>query len=195
MQVTTPEVEAAKRAGLTPVYRHILVREGCTRMTDALADPAVPLMVSSRCPFVIEALATAKVDKTHDGEYAKDGYYEHASTPCATCSCTSTSAPSSTTSCPKPSYGAAIGRRKPGVVTMPTDRYNWKSQPTPATFVAPSRPTSTASAMTCQGLAPDGSAAIPPSASSPSRGCPWAAGGTSSCEALILCDFHVVATS
>ena len=34
-------------------------------------------MVSSRCPFVIEALA-AKVDKTHEGEYAKDGYYEHA---------------------------------------------------------------------------------------------------------------------
>ena len=47
-------------------------------MTDALADPEVPLIVSSRCPFLIEALASAKVDKVHEGEYAKDGYYEHA---------------------------------------------------------------------------------------------------------------------
>jgi hypothetical protein len=77
VQIATPEVEAARRCGLNPVFRHSLVREGCTRMTNALADPEIPLIVSTCCPFTIEALSSAKVDKNHEGEYAKDGYYEH----------------------------------------------------------------------------------------------------------------------
>ncbi len=77
VQVQTPEVEAARRAGLAPVYRHSLIREGCTRIMDALADPELPLVVSTRCPFLIEALSSAKVDPNKEGEYLKDGYYEH----------------------------------------------------------------------------------------------------------------------
>jgi hypothetical protein len=78
VQTSTSEVELARRAGLHPASRPTLIRDGCTRMMDAIADPDLPLVISTACPWLIEAFSTIKPDRIHEDVYDERSPYDHA---------------------------------------------------------------------------------------------------------------------
>ena len=77
VQTQTSEVELFRRAGLHPTSRASVIRDGCTRMMDALADPELPLVISPDCPRLIEALSTIKPDRLHDDVYDEGSPFTH----------------------------------------------------------------------------------------------------------------------
>ncbi len=72
VQTAESEFEVFKRARLAPRGKPSGVRDGCVRMMDALADPALPLVVSEKCVGLIRALSQVKPHKTHPETYDND---------------------------------------------------------------------------------------------------------------------------
>jgi len=71
------EVKVFARRGIRCRSRASGVREGCVLLMDALAHPELPLVVSSRCAWTIEALSSVAPDP-HQGErYDERSPYTH----------------------------------------------------------------------------------------------------------------------
>jgi hypothetical protein len=77
VQTATSEVEQFRRAGLRPVSRSSTIRDGCTRMVDAISDPQIPLVVSTKCPWLIQGLQTIRPDRLHSDVYDEGSPYTH----------------------------------------------------------------------------------------------------------------------
>jgi hypothetical protein len=67
------------RAGLNPTGDPSGIRDGCVKLFDLIADAAQPLLVSKRCPWLLEALTTVTPDKHKPDLYdqAESSQYQH----------------------------------------------------------------------------------------------------------------------
>ena len=63
--------------GLGPVGTQSSIRDGCVRIMDALADPDLPLLISSHLTWVTEALGAVSPDRKRPDLYDKSGAYAH----------------------------------------------------------------------------------------------------------------------
>ncbi len=74
----TSEFEIFSSMGLAPIGKPSSVRDGCVRITDEIAHPALPLLVSRSCKWTVEALTTIAADKSHPDVYDEGSVYTHA---------------------------------------------------------------------------------------------------------------------
>lgn len=77
VQTAKSEVETLREYGLNPISRASSIRDGCVRIMSALADQALPLVVSRSCPWLIEALSTVRPDKHRPDLYDEGSDYTH----------------------------------------------------------------------------------------------------------------------
>lgn len=63
--------------GLAPVFERSSVRDGCIRISDALAEPKIPLLVSRDCSWLAEALGAVGPDRQHPDVYDEHSVYSH----------------------------------------------------------------------------------------------------------------------
>jgi hypothetical protein len=71
------EISVFRDAGLRPVSKSSGVREGCVLLQDLLADPELPLLVSTACPWLIEAFSTIRPDRLHEDVYDESSEHDH----------------------------------------------------------------------------------------------------------------------
>ena len=76
-QTGKSEVEVFKLKGLAPVGTHSSIRDGCVRIMDAIADPDLPLLVSSSLTWVTEALGAIAPDRRRTDIYDETSTYTH----------------------------------------------------------------------------------------------------------------------
>ena len=78
-QTGQSQFEVFQRAGLVPVGEASGIRDGCVRLFDAIADPELPLQVSARCPWLLEALRGVRPDKHRPDLYdqRESSPYQH----------------------------------------------------------------------------------------------------------------------
>lgn len=72
VQTAESEFEVFRAAGLRPVGRPSGRRDGCVRVMEAIADPDLPLVVSTRCPGLIRAMSQVKPHRTSPEVYDYD---------------------------------------------------------------------------------------------------------------------------
>ena len=77
VQTAESEVEVLRRLGLGFTSKPSGVRDGCVRIMDMLADAALPLVVSTACPWTIEALSCVAPDKHRPDVYDETSPYTH----------------------------------------------------------------------------------------------------------------------
>ena len=77
-QTGESEVLVFSVKGLAPVSERSSVRDGCVRISDALAEPQIPLLVSKDCPWLAEALGAVGPDRQHPDVYDDSSTYCHA---------------------------------------------------------------------------------------------------------------------
>ena len=79
VQTSESEFDILRRARLNPYSRNSSIRDGCLRIQNALADPEMPLVVSSDCVEVIRCMSQVKPDKTSPELYdqREDSPYQH----------------------------------------------------------------------------------------------------------------------
>jgi hypothetical protein len=77
VQTAESEVEVLRRLGLGFQSKPSGVRDGCVRIMDMLADEKLPLVVSSACPWTIEALASVAPDRHRPDVYEEASPYTH----------------------------------------------------------------------------------------------------------------------
>lgn len=77
VQTAESEAEIFARCGMTLTTRPSSVRDGCVRIMNALADPTLPLVVSTACPWTVEALASVAPDRRHPDVYDEASPYTH----------------------------------------------------------------------------------------------------------------------
>ncbi len=77
VQTAESEVEVFLRHGLAPLSRPSSIRDGCVRIISALADPALPLVISDECRWTQEAVGGVKPDKRHVDIYDESSEYTH----------------------------------------------------------------------------------------------------------------------
>ena len=63
--------------GLAPVSERSSVRDGCIRISDVVAEPAIPLLVSRDCPWLTEALGAVAPDRQRPDIYDDRSIYCH----------------------------------------------------------------------------------------------------------------------
>ena len=71
------EVKVFARHGIRCRSKPSGVREGCVLLMDALAHPELPLVVSRRCHWTMEALASVPPDPHQPERYNERSRYEH----------------------------------------------------------------------------------------------------------------------
>jgi hypothetical protein len=71
------EAETFYGMGLGHTSRQSSIRDGCVRIMSALADPIMPLVISRRCPWTIEALSAVRPDKHRPDVYDETSEYTH----------------------------------------------------------------------------------------------------------------------
>jgi hypothetical protein len=71
------EVKVFARHGMRCRSKPSGVREGCVLLMDALAHPELPVVVSSRCHWTIEALSSVPPDPHQPERYDERSRYEH----------------------------------------------------------------------------------------------------------------------
>ena len=76
-QTGESEVQFFKAKGLAPISEQSSIRDGCVRISDALAEPAIPLLVSRDCPWLTEALGAVGPDRQHPDIYDERSVYCH----------------------------------------------------------------------------------------------------------------------
>lgn len=76
-QTAESEVEVFRRAGLRPASKASGVRDGCVRLISLIGDPDLPLLISTACPWTIEALGGVRPDKHRPDVYDEDSEYDH----------------------------------------------------------------------------------------------------------------------
>lgn len=79
VQTAESEFEILRRGGLNPRGKPSSVRDGCVRIMNALAEPEVPLVVSTSCHGLIRCLSQVKPDKSRPDLYDQrgDSPYQH----------------------------------------------------------------------------------------------------------------------
>jgi hypothetical protein len=77
VQTATSEVQILRAAGLNPLSRASSIRDGCVRLMGLLADPAIPLVVSRSCPWLVEAFGAVRPDKHRPDLYDESSEYTH----------------------------------------------------------------------------------------------------------------------
>jgi hypothetical protein len=77
VQTSESEVEIFRQAGLRPTSRPSGIRDGCVRLTDLIADPAIPLVVSTACPQLVKAFTLLRPDKHSPEVYDETSDYCH----------------------------------------------------------------------------------------------------------------------
>ena len=76
-QTGESEVAVFKVKGLAPVSERSSIRDGCVRISDALAEPEIPLLVSRDCPWLAEALGAVAADRQRPDVYDERSVYCH----------------------------------------------------------------------------------------------------------------------
>jgi hypothetical protein len=76
-QTSETEVRVLARHGIRCRSKTSGVREGCVLLMDALAHPELPLIVSSTCHWMIEALASVPPDPHQPDRYDERSPYTH----------------------------------------------------------------------------------------------------------------------
>jgi hypothetical protein len=71
------EVRVFARHGIRCVSKPSGVREGCLLLINALAEPALPLVIASSCTWTIEALASVGPDAHQPERYDEGSPYTH----------------------------------------------------------------------------------------------------------------------
>lgn len=77
VQTAESEVDLFRRSGLSPVSKGSSIRDGCVRLMDLLADPAIPLVISKACPWIIAGFSTIRPDKHSPEVYDESSDYTH----------------------------------------------------------------------------------------------------------------------
>ena len=77
VQTAASEVSLFARMGLNPVSKASSIRDGCVRLMDMLADPVLPLVVSKKCEWIVQAFTAVKPDKHHPDVYDETSEYTH----------------------------------------------------------------------------------------------------------------------
>jgi hypothetical protein len=76
-QTGESEVLVFKVKGLAPVSERSSIRDGCVRISDALAEPQIPLLVARDCRWLVEALGAVAADRQHPDVYDERSVYCH----------------------------------------------------------------------------------------------------------------------
>jgi hypothetical protein len=76
-QTAESEVEVFNRRGIWVSSTPSSVRDGCVRLMNLLADPKLPLVISTACPWTIEALASVGPDRHKPDIYDERSPYTH----------------------------------------------------------------------------------------------------------------------
>ena len=63
--------------GLYPVSKASSIRDGCMLLMNALADPVIPLVVSTKCQWLIKAFSTIRPDKNQPEVYDERSQFTH----------------------------------------------------------------------------------------------------------------------
>lgn len=77
VQTSRSEVSIFRDMGLRPQSKSSGIRDGCVVLMDLLADPEIPLMVSTACPWLIEAFSTIRPDRLHADVYDESSDFDH----------------------------------------------------------------------------------------------------------------------
>jgi hypothetical protein len=77
VQTAESEVEVLRRLGLNFVSKPSGVRDGCVRIMDMLAETEQPLVISTACPWTIEALSSVAPDRQRPDVYDERSPYTH----------------------------------------------------------------------------------------------------------------------
>ncbi|MGA3168475.1 MAG: hypothetical protein ABSF14_20420 [Terriglobia bacterium] len=78
-QTGESQFEVFQRAGLNPVGQPSGIRDGCVKLFDLIADPDLPLLISKKCPWTLEAITTVTPDPHKPDLYdqAESSQYQH----------------------------------------------------------------------------------------------------------------------
>ena len=78
VQTTQTDFALFKQAGLSPIAKASGIRDGCVALMEQLADPVLPLVISTRCEWLIKAFSTVSPDKNHPEVYDEGSEFTHA---------------------------------------------------------------------------------------------------------------------
>ena len=76
-QTGESEFDIFKLKGLAPVGTKSSIRDGGVRIADAIADPDLPLLVSSHLTWLTEALGAVAPDRRRPDVYDESSTYTH----------------------------------------------------------------------------------------------------------------------
>ncbi len=114
VQTAASEVTLFARMGLAPASKASSIRDGCVRLMDMLADPVLPLVVSTRCEWLCQAFSAVKPDRHHPDVYDEGSDYTHILDSLRYWAINVQVGPVVDYELPEPSYGAASGLWGPG---------------------------------------------------------------------------------
>ena len=78
VQTTESEFRIFAQMGLNPVAKPSSIRDGCMLLMSALADEDLPLVISRRCEWTVQAFANVKPDRHNEGVYDEGSEFCHA---------------------------------------------------------------------------------------------------------------------